>query len=136
MGSKAERKMVEMLTRKQRKQRAIPVSEESDEEAVLEWYARRIRHGKQYTLINCFGQPYQINRKGKFGGHRKLKIYGRLDCPSALRFIAKGQYVKHRVFFADEYDAIMAGYRPCAVCMPEQYRRWKDGDDILFEVQK
>ena len=63
--------------------------------------------------------------RGTIGGHRGTKIYGRLDCPSALRAIAGGGYVKYRVFFADEPDAVAAGYRPCAVCMPEQYRRWK-----------
>jgi methylphosphotriester-DNA--protein-cysteine methyltransferase len=59
------------------------------------------------------------------GGHRKLKGYGRLDCPSALRWIATGHYVRHRVFFADAATAIAAGYRPCAVCLPDAYRAWK-----------
>jgi methylphosphotriester-DNA--protein-cysteine methyltransferase len=62
---------------------------------------------------------------GAFGGHRRSRIYGRLDCPSALRAIAKGGYVANRVFFADEATAIAAGYRPCAVCMPNAYRRWR-----------
>ena len=59
------------------------------------------------------------------GGHKRLKIYGCLDCPSALRHIARGGYVKHRVFFADEKTAVAAGYRPCAVCMKEKYALWK-----------
>lgn len=63
--------------------------------------------------------------RGTLGGHRGTRIYGRLDCPSALRAIANGGYVKHRVFFADEAQAVSAGYRPCARCMPEQYRVWK-----------
>jgi methylphosphotriester-DNA--protein-cysteine methyltransferase len=54
---------------------------------------------------------------GTLGGNRRLKIYGRLDCPSALRWIARGHYVRHRVFFADEATAQAAGYRPCKVCM-------------------
>jgi methylphosphotriester-DNA--protein-cysteine methyltransferase len=29
------------------------------------------------------------------------------------------------VFFADEATAIAAGYRPCFVCMREEYRAWK-----------
>jgi methylphosphotriester-DNA--protein-cysteine methyltransferase len=33
--------------------------------------------------------------------------------------------VKYRVFFADETDAIAAGYRPCAACLPAKYARWK-----------
>ncbi|WP_123028097.1 Ada metal-binding domain-containing protein [Mycolicibacterium stellerae] len=63
--------------------------------------------------------------RGTIGGHRGTKIYGRLDCPSALRAIANGGYVKHRVFFADEAEAVTAGYRPCAVCMPQRYLAWK-----------
>jgi methylphosphotriester-DNA--protein-cysteine methyltransferase len=62
---------------------------------------------------------------GTVGGHRRQRIYGRLDCPSALRAIARGGYVEHRVFFADEDTAVAAGYRPCARCLPEQYRSWK-----------
>jgi methylphosphotriester-DNA--protein-cysteine methyltransferase len=63
--------------------------------------------------------------RGTLGGHRGTKIYGRLDCASALRAIARGGYVKYRVFFADEVAAIAAGYRPCGRCMPERYREWK-----------
>ena len=79
-----------------------------------------------YHLIGRDGKPYDSETPGTLGGHRKLKIYGRLDCPSALRYIAKGQYVAHRVFFADEETAIAAGYHPCGKCMPEAYRRWKE----------
>ena len=80
---------------------------------------------KEYKLIGKDGKPYLSTTPGTLGGHRKLKIYGRLDCPSALRYIAKGQYVEHRVFFADEETAIAAGYRPCGICMKPQYREWK-----------
>lgn len=80
---------------------------------------------KFYTLIGADGKPYKSPDKGTLGGHKGHKGYGRLDCPSALRYIAKGQYVKHRVFFADEATAIAAGYRPCAVCMKERYVVWK-----------
>ena len=80
---------------------------------------------KLYKLVGADGKPYFSEQKGILGGHRKLKIYGRLDCPSALRHIARGGYVKHRVFFADEKTAVAAGYRPCAVCMKEQYAQWK-----------
>lgn len=82
---------------------------------------------KEYKLIGRDGKPYTSFEPGTIGGHRKLKIYGRLDCPSALRYIAKGQYVEHRVFFADEETAIAAGYRPCGVCMKAQYSEWKKG---------
>lgn len=80
---------------------------------------------KIYRLIGTDGRPYFSVRPGELGGHRRLKGYGRLDCPSALRWIAKGYYVRHRVFFADKATAVAAGYRPCAICMPEAYRAWK-----------
>jgi len=82
---------------------------------------------KTYTLIGADGKPHESTVPGTLGGHRRNKGYGRLDCPAALRWIAKGHYVRHRVFFADEATAIAAGYRPCAVCMPERYRAWKEG---------
>ncbi|MEG0859864.1 MAG: hypothetical protein RSD81_11085 [Pseudomonas sp.] len=44
-----------------------------------------------------------------------------------MRVIARGGYVKHRVFFLDAETARAAGYRPCAVCMREAYRQWKPG---------
>ncbi|MBE6869841.1 MAG: metal-binding protein [Ruminococcus albus] len=81
---------------------------------------------KKYKLLDSSGNMYISDVPGSLGGHKKLKIYGRLDCPSALRYIAKGQYVKNRVFFADEQTAIAAGYRPCAVCMRERYLKWKN----------
>jgi hypothetical protein len=80
---------------------------------------------KLYRLIGADGKELLSPNPGTLGGHRKNKLYGRLDCPSALRWLAKGHIVKHRVFFADEATAIAAGYRPCAVCMPNEYRRWK-----------
>jgi metal binding Ada-like protein len=81
--------------------------------------------GKLYRLLDRDGKEVASPVPGKLGGHRRNHIYGRLDCPSALRWIAKGHYVRHRVFFADEQTAIAAGYRPCAVCLPEEYRSWK-----------
>ncbi len=80
-----------------------------------------------YTLTGRDGQPYPSPVPGAWGGHRRTKIYGRLDCPAALRAIARGGYVMHRVFFADEENAVAAGYRPCAVCCPDRYRAWKAG---------
>lgn len=80
---------------------------------------------KVYTLIGADGRPYASPTPGTLGGHRGNRIYGRLDCPGALRWIARGHYVKQRVFFADEATAIAAGYRPCAVCLPERYRLWQ-----------
>jgi methylphosphotriester-DNA--protein-cysteine methyltransferase len=78
-----------------------------------------------YKLIGADGKQVLSETPGTLGGHRKNKIYGRLDCAGAARWIAKGHYVKQRVFFADEATAIEAGYRPCANCMPAEYRRWR-----------
>lgn len=80
---------------------------------------------KGYCLIGADGKEYLSSTPGTLGGHRKLKIYGHLDCPSALRHIANGNYVKYRVFFADEQTAVAAGYRPCAKCMKKAYKIWK-----------
>ena len=79
---------------------------------------------RTWTLLGSDARPYQSPTPGTLGGHRRLRIYGRLDCPSALRHIAAGRYTPHRVFFADEATARAAGYRPCARCLPEQYRAW------------
>ncbi|MEU6223395.1 Ada metal-binding domain-containing protein [Streptomyces sp. NPDC047042] len=81
-----------------------------------------------YTVIDSEGRPYRSDVAGRFGGYRRGRIYGRLDCPSALRHIARGNYVRHRVFFADEATAVAAGYRPCAVCLPERHRAWRTGE--------
>jgi hypothetical protein len=78
-----------------------------------------------YRLIGPDGVEYESATKGTLGGHRKNKIYGTLDCAGAARWIAKGHYVKQRVFFADEATAVAAGYRPCAGCMPEKHKAWK-----------
>src|SRR5919197_1272742 len=80
---------------------------------------------KLYKLTGPDGTGYWSNTKGLFGGHRGGRGYGRMDCRAALRAIAKGGYVRHRVFFANEATAILAGYRPCAVCLPERYALWK-----------
>ncbi|MGH8669684.1 MAG: Ada metal-binding domain-containing protein [Burkholderiales bacterium] len=78
-----------------------------------------------WTLLGPDGKPYLSRRAGALGGHRRTRIYGRLDCPSALRAIARGGYVAHRVFFLNELHARAAGYRPCGVCLPEKYLAWK-----------
>ncbi|TAN13308.1 MAG: metal-binding protein [Burkholderiaceae bacterium] len=80
---------------------------------------------ERFTLTGADGKPYASPLPGIFGGHRGGKRYGRLDCRAARRAIARGGYVKHRVFSADEATAIAAGYRPCAVCMPQAYTTWK-----------
>ncbi len=80
---------------------------------------------KQYKLIGGDGKPYLSETPGLLGGNSRAKIYGRLDCRTANRYVSQGTYQKHRVFFANEQDAISAGYRPCGHCMPEEYKAWK-----------
>ena len=75
--------------------------------------------------LGADGRPYESRRKGTLGGHRRTRVYGRLDCPAALRAIARGGYVANRVFFLNEQHARAAGFRPCAVCLPGKYRLWK-----------
>lgn len=85
---------------------------------------------KLYRLIGLDGEEYLSPEKGTLGGHRKPDIYGRLDCPAALRALkhpAKDVYIKNRVFFKDEKTAISAGFRPCGTCMREHYKLWKEG---------
>ena len=81
---------------------------------------------RRYLLLGASGQPFLSDTPGTLGGHRGLRIYGTLDCPSALRWIARGHYVRHRVFFPDEATAIAAGYRPCAVCLSHHFRKWSE----------
>lgn len=91
----------------------------------LKQAARQIQ-GKKFKLIDSKGKEYLSPTPGTLGGNKKLKIYGRLDCPSAKRWIEKGYYVSNRVFFENEDIAIAAGYRPCAICMPDKYKAWKN----------
>jgi methylphosphotriester-DNA--protein-cysteine methyltransferase len=79
-----------------------------------------------WILTGADGKPFESDTPGTLGGHRRTRIYGKLDCRAALRAIARGGYVKQRVFFADEAAAIAAGYRPCGVCMPVEYAKWKE----------
>ncbi|MFJ2397965.1 Ada metal-binding domain-containing protein [Streptomyces sp. NPDC087843] len=78
-----------------------------------------------YTLIGPDGRTYRSPTPGTLAGNRRSRLYGRLDCRAALRAVACGRYTEHRVFFADEDAASKAGYRPCAVCLPAEYARWK-----------
>jgi methylphosphotriester-DNA--protein-cysteine methyltransferase len=54
-----------------------------------------------------------------FGGNRKLKIYGTLQCKSGKRMKRE-----NRVFFVSENEAIKMGYRPCGHCMKTKYKIW------------
>ena len=81
---------------------------------------------KNYKLVGADGQFYESEIPGVFGGNSKLKIYGRLDCGTALASIKKypGVYEQSRVFFADEKTALAAGFRPCGNCLREKYKEY------------
>jgi methylphosphotriester-DNA--protein-cysteine methyltransferase len=83
-----------------------------------------------YRLLDAHGDFVVSETPGLLGGNRRLKIYGRLDCPSARRALPRG-YARRRVFFADEGVAIAAGYRPCARCMPAEYGRWRASNAVV-----
>lgn len=83
--------------------------------------------GKIYRLRAPDASTYETTTPGQLGGYAPGRIYGRLNCPSAKRHLANGNYVKSRVFFADEAMAIASGFRPCFYCMRERYKEWKAG---------
>lgn len=57
----------------------------------------------------------------RFGGNRKLKIYGTLSCVSGKRM-----KIENRVFFSSEKEAMKNGFRPCGHCLKEKYQKWKN----------
>ena len=83
---------------------------------------------KKYRLTGADGKEYMSEQPGLLGGNSKQRIYGRLDCPSALSTIKRfpGIYEKSRVFFADEQAALAAGYRPCGNCLRKKYREYME----------
>lgn len=85
----------------------------------------RTSMSQTWTLVGPDRKPHASDQPGTLGGHRRSRIYGCLDCPAALRAIARGGYVTHRVFFLTEDHARAAGYRPCGVCLPATYASWK-----------
>jgi len=66
------------------------------------------------------------SREIKFGGNRKLKIYGLLHCSSGKRMKRE-----NRVFFKSEKEALENNYRPCGHCMKVEYKLWKTNCGIL-----
>lgn len=70
------------------------------------------------------GQVILSDILGKYAGHKKYRIFGRLDCKSGMK-IKK----ENRVFFHTLEDAVLHGYRPCGNCKPineEEFQRIKE----------
>lgn len=74
------------------------------------------------TSYGCLRALATLVKKGviTLGGHHTSKLYGRLDCRAGKRMKAE-----NRIFFQNETEAIAFGYRPCAVCLPKEYKLWK-----------
>lgn len=88
-----------------------------------------IKYGKKdYKLMTKNGIILS-KIPGALGGNKKLKIYGKLDCKSALNWLDKGYYAETRVFFENEDVAKELGYRPCGVCMKKEYKIWKQNNE-------
>jgi methylphosphotriester-DNA--protein-cysteine methyltransferase len=76
-----------------------------------------------HSAISDAGLRNKIRgKKIRFGGNRKLKIYGTLQCNSG-----KKMKRENRVFFSTENEAIQNGYRPCGHCMKQEYKIWRGG---------
>jgi methylphosphotriester-DNA--protein-cysteine methyltransferase len=56
----------------------------------------------------------------KYAGNARLKIFGQLNCAAGKRM-----KIENRVFFKERNEALCAGFRPCARCMPKHYREWR-----------
>jgi methylphosphotriester-DNA--protein-cysteine methyltransferase len=56
-----------------------------------------------------------------FGGNKRLKIYGKLQCTSGKKLNRE-----NRVFFVSQEEAIQNGFRPCGHCMWAEYKEWKN----------
>jgi len=82
---------------------------------------------RTYRLLAADGTTYESPAPGTLGGNRDARIYGRLDCGSARRWLPG--YARLRVFFADEAAAIAAGFRPCGSCLRARYAEWKRGGE-------
>lgn len=58
-------------------------------------------------------------------GNMKTKVYGKATCSSTNGHLILNNKTMNRVIFHSEAEAIAAGYRPCAICFPEAYDKWK-----------
>jgi hypothetical protein len=68
---------------------------------------------KKYRLTDSTGDTYISETPGTLGGYAKLRLYGRLDCPSALGYITKGHYLKNRVISTPD---LFCEFSPTSLC--------------------
>lgn len=75
-----------------------------------------------HTEISDNGLRSKIRGKEiSFGGNRKLKIYGLLNCTFGKRMNRE-----NRVFFTSVLEAQQNHYRPCGHCMKDEYKKWNN----------
>lgn len=87
-----------------------------------QWLAGyRDRGSKRYRCLRGTGEMAELPIPGVYGGYRKDKIYGRLDCKSGKR-----TKPENRVFFLTVQDAWDAGYRACKNCKPDRGGYFRD----------
>jgi methylphosphotriester-DNA--protein-cysteine methyltransferase len=79
-----------------------------------------MQHHKHLTPIDLRNLIHsgEIQFAGWFTG----KIYGHLSCISGKHKINR----ENRVFFKTEQEALQLGYRPCAICMKNAYKVFKN----------
>lgn len=71
------------------------------------------------------------SKKILLAGNRQLKIYGKLSCSTGKRMKPS-----NRVFFRNEAEAIMNGFRPCGNCLSAAYTSWKGLSKNQVEQQR
>jgi methylphosphotriester-DNA--protein-cysteine methyltransferase len=69
------------------------------------------------------------SRQIQLGGNLRLRIYGTLSCSSGKRM--KKQ---NRVFFKNETEAIVLGFRPCGHCLKEKYKEWMSKNQVVMSL--
>jgi hypothetical protein len=84
-------------------------------QALLGLLDRHYRRRPHLYRVLRGGETVESRVPALYGGYRKDKIFGRLDCRSGLRMKSE-----NRVFFLSLHDAREAGYRCCKNCKPER----------------
>ena len=86
----------------------------------------RMNPGRRWTLLGSDGTALFERHPGTLGGHRsRRKSTDGSTAAPRWQAIARGGYVRNACSSPMNSTAVAAGYRPCAVCMPAEYARWK-----------
>ena len=85
---------------------------------------------KKYKLIGPDCQTYLSATPGTFGGHRRQKIYGRLDCSVAHCEPLLGAAMWRTGSFSRMKRLLLPRDIDRARCLPEHYQRWKEAQNL------